>query len=64
MSVAGQKAYQPYILSDETSQSLVVVVPERGGIITDWRIQDQKIFYMDKERFADPTLSVRGGIPL
>ncbi|MGD1807818.1 aldose epimerase [Dapis sp. BLCC M126] len=55
---------QPYILSDETTQSMVVVVPERGGIVTDWRTQDQKIFYMDKERFADPTLSVRGGIPL
>lgn len=63
-AIAGQKPHQPYILSDETSQSLVVVVPERGGIITDWRIQDQKIFYLDKERFADPTLSVRGGIPL
>ncbi|GGA42362.1 aldose epimerase [Okeania sp. KiyG1] len=60
----GQNQNQPYILSDETTQSLVVVVPERGGIITDWRTQDQKIFYMDKERFADPTLSVRGGIPL
>ena len=55
---------QPYILSDEPTQSLVVVVPERGGIVTDWRTQDQKIFYMDQERFADPTLSVRGGIPL
>ncbi|MGB3508269.1 MAG: aldose epimerase [Microcoleaceae cyanobacterium] len=63
-AIAGQKPYQPYILSDETSQSLVVIVPDRGGIITDWRIQDQKIFHMDKERFADPTLSVRGGIPL
>ncbi len=60
----GQSQYKSYILSDEPTQSLVVVVPERGGIITDWRIQDQKIFYMDKERFADPTLSVRGGIPL
>ncbi len=55
---------QPYILSDETTQSMVVVVPKRGGIVTDWRTQDQKIFYMDKERFADPSLSVRGGIPL
>ena len=55
---------QPYILSDEPTQSLVVVVPGRGGIVTDWRTQDQKIFYMDKERLADPNLSVRGGIPL
>ncbi|MEB3341083.1 aldose epimerase [Okeania sp.] len=62
MSNPGQ--YQTYTLSDESTQSEVLVVPERGGVVTDWRIQDQKVFYMDEERFADPTLSVRGGIPL
>jgi galactose mutarotase-like enzyme len=33
-----QQQYQTYILSDETFSSEVSVVPERGGIITDWRI--------------------------
>ena len=57
-----QQQYKTYVLSDGNAQ--VAVVPERGGIITRWQIQGQEIFYMDTERFKDPTLSVRGGIPL
>ncbi|NJR61733.1 MAG: aldose epimerase [Cyanobacteria bacterium CRU_2_1] len=56
--------YKTYLLSDETTQAQVAVVPERGGIITSWQIQGQELFYLDTERFKDPTLSVRGGIPL
>ena len=59
-----QQQYQTYILSDETMSAEVSVVPERGGIITDWRIGEHQIFYLDTERFTDPSLSVRGGIPL
>ncbi len=59
-----QQQYKTYILSDESTRSQVTVVPERGGIITSWQIEEQDIFYMDTERFANPTLSVRGGIPL
>ena len=61
---AEQLQYQSYILSDETSSSSVVVVPHKGGILTNWRCLDQEIFYLDTERFKDPQLSVRGGIPL
>lgn len=57
-----QQQYKTYVLSDGNAQ--VAVVPERGGIVTSWQIQGQEIFYMDTERFKDPTLSVRGGIPL
>jgi galactose mutarotase-like enzyme len=35
-----------------------------GGIITKWRVQGQEILYLDAERFANPELSVRGGIPI
>jgi galactose mutarotase-like enzyme len=59
-----QQQYKTYILSDERTKSKVAVVPERGGIITTWQIGEQDILYMDTERFADPALSVRGGIPL
>lgn len=58
------RQYKTYVLSDEASQSQVSVVPERGGIIVGWQVQGQEIFYLDAERFKDPTLSVRGGIPL
>jgi galactose mutarotase-like enzyme len=54
--------YKTYWLSDDTSQ--VSVVPERGGIVTRWQIQGQDIFYLESERFKDPALSVRGGIPI
>lgn len=56
--------YKTYILSDETAGSQVEVVPERGGIVTLWRIQGQEILYLDAERYTHPELSVRGGIPI
>ncbi|BBD62510.1 aldose 1-epimerase [Nostoc sp. HK-01] len=59
-----QQQYKTYILSDETSGTQIEVVPERGGIITGWRVQGQEIFYLDKERFTHPDLSVRGGNPI
>jgi galactose mutarotase-like enzyme len=63
ITVAEQQ-YKTYILSDESAGSQIEVVPERGGIITRWRIQDQEIFYLDAERFTHPELSVRGGNPI
>ncbi|MBD2162827.1 aldose epimerase [Calothrix membranacea FACHB-236] len=59
-----QQQYKTYILSDESAGSQLEVVPERGGIITRWRIQGKEILYLDGERFANPDLSVRGGIPI
>lgn len=56
--------YQTYILSDQTAQSRLEIVPERGGMVTNWRIQGQDILYLDAERFANPQQSVRGGIPI
>ena len=40
------------------------VVPERGGLITGWRCGGEELLYFDAERFADPTKSVRGGVPV
>jgi galactose mutarotase-like enzyme len=44
------------------------IVPDRGGLVTGWRCQgpwgEQEILYFDAERFADPSKSVRGGIPV
>lgn len=59
-----QQQYKTYILSDQTTGSLLEVVPERGGIITRWASGGQDILYLDAERFANPSLSVRGGIPI
>lgn len=43
---------------------LLRLVPERGGLVTGWCCQGQEVLYFDQERFRDPTLSVRGGIPV
>src|SRR3712207_846071 len=59
-----QKQYETYVLTNEQALSRLEVVPERGGIITNWRLQDRDILYLDTDRFADPSLSVRGGIPI
>lgn len=59
-----EQQYKTYVLSDEAAQSQLEVVPERGGIVTSWRVQGQEIFYLDAERFTHPDLTVRGGIPI
>lgn len=59
-----QKQYETYVLSDDSTQARVEVLPERGGIVTRWSINGQEILYLDEARLTDPTLSVRGGIPV
>jgi galactose mutarotase-like enzyme len=59
-----QKQYKTYILSDDSTDSQIEVVPERGGIVTSWRINGQEVFYLDSDRFTHPELSVRGGNPV
>lgn len=59
-----ENQYPTYILSDREAESRLEVIPERGGLITQWQIQDVPILYFDAERFQDPSLSVRGGIPI
>lgn len=59
-----QRQYLTYILTDETAKTQIEVVPERGGIITRWRKAGQELLYLDEERYADPTKTVRGGVPI
>ena len=59
-----QSQYKTYILTDPIAQTRLEVVPERGGIITRWQVRGQELLYLDGDRFADPSLSVRGGIPI
>ena len=40
------------------------VVPERGGLVVGWRCSGEERLYFDAERFADPSKTVRGGIPV
>ena len=56
--------YKTYVLHDRTTDFRARVVPERGGIVTQLQMGDRDLLYLDRDRFADPTLSVRGGIPI
>ncbi|HSM81258.1 MAG TPA: aldose epimerase, partial [Nodosilinea sp.] len=53
-----------YVLSDTDAAARLEIVPERGGLVTRWQVEGQDIFYFDSDRFANPELSVRGGIPI
>jgi galactose mutarotase-like enzyme len=55
-----EQQYKTYVLTDAQTNSQLEVVPERGGIITKWRVNGEEIFYLDAERFTNPELSVRG----
>ncbi|MFZ9739173.1 MAG: aldose epimerase [Prochlorotrichaceae cyanobacterium] len=59
-----QQQYKTYLLEDETSGSRVAVIPERGGIALTWALGDLDVFYLDRDRFKDPALSIRGGVPI
>ncbi|MBI4782361.1 MAG: aldose epimerase [Oscillatoriophycideae cyanobacterium NC_groundwater_1537_Pr4_S-0.65um_50_18] len=59
-----QDLYKTYILTDESALARLEVVPERGGIVTRWQVQDKELMYLDTERFTHPELSVRGGVPI
>ncbi|MFM7425947.1 MAG: aldose epimerase [Elainella sp.] len=59
-----QRQYQTYVLTDAASSAALEVVPERGGIITSWKLGGQELLYLDVERFSHPELTVRGGIPI
>ncbi|MCA2938652.1 MAG: aldose epimerase [Microcystis aeruginosa Ma_QC_Ch_20071001_S25] len=59
-----QNQYLTYCLKDEDADAYLEVVPARGGIITRWQICGEDILYLDRERFKEPNLSVRGGVPI
>lgn len=59
-----QEQYKTYTLTDTESDSWLEVVPERGGIVTKWGVNGRELLYLDEERFKNPELSVRGGIPI
>ena len=54
----------PDASNDAARADRLRIVPERGGLVTGWRCGGEEILYFDAERFADPTKSVRGGIPV
>ena len=67
MSVSFAKKETPYPhweYSNTEYDSLIRIVPERGGLITEWLSEGKELLYFDLERFLDKDKSVRGGIPI
>ncbi len=67
MAVSFDKKTNPYPhweYSNPEFDSLIRIVPERGGLITEWRSAGKELLYFDLERFLDKDKSVRGGIPI
>jgi galactose mutarotase-like enzyme len=51
-------------LADERSDSCVTVAPERGALVTSFRVAGRELLYLDETTLADATKNVRGGIPV
>jgi len=48
----------------EDNNNYINFCPSRGGIITNWVLNDNQILYFDQKRFLDKSKSIRGGIPI
>ena len=65
MTLTQQTApYSHWEFLHPTSGDLLRVIPERGGLVSAWRCGDRDVLYFDEERYADPSKSIRGGIPV
>ncbi|PPA69216.1 aldose epimerase [Jeotgalibacillus proteolyticus] len=56
--------YSLYELTNARADSWLKVAPERGGIITSFGVEDEEIFFLNKETFYDSDVNVRGGNPI
>ncbi|WP_028612749.1 aldose epimerase [Paenibacillus harenae] len=56
--------YAMYELTEQSTNSRVLVCPERGGIVTSCRLHGLELFYLDKATFEHPTANIRGGNPI
>ena len=55
---------QTVVLTSPGGASECHVVPERGGLVTRFRVGDDEVLFLDEASLADRTKNVRGGIPV
>ena len=48
----------------ENNNNYINFCPSRGGLITNWVLNNHQILYFDQKRFLDKSKSIRGGIPI
>jgi len=51
-------------LTDAQAGSSFAIEPERGGIVTSFRVGGRDVLFMDESTLRDPTKNVRGGVPV
>lgn len=51
-------------IDDPVSGSAVTIAPERGALVTSFRVGDRELLYLDAATLVDSTKNVRGGIPV
>jgi len=51
-------------LRDTGAGSLAVLAPDRGGMLTRFKVGDVDVLYLDEVSFANAPNSVRGGVPV
>jgi len=51
-------------LLDRETDAEVLIAPLRGGMVTEFRIGDDQLLYLDRATLRDHAQNVRGGIPI
>lgn len=51
-------------LRDTEGGSIAVLAPDRGGMLTRFRVGETEVLHLDEVSFANPPASVRGGAPV
>lgn len=52
------------LITLEDADSRVQLAPERGALVTSFRVGTRELLYLDRASFDDPAKNVRGGIPV
>jgi galactose mutarotase-like enzyme len=53
-----------HLIDDGSAASRVELIPERGALVTSFRVGDHEVLYLDPATLVDRTKNVRGGIPV
>lgn len=64
LATGAEGAFDLIEIADAKAQSLAVIAPGRGGMVTRFRVGGREIFYLDEATFRDPSANVRGGNPV
>jgi len=59
-----QGGFRSLVLATASGSTECELVPERGALLTRWRVGTDEVFYLDEATLADASKNVRGGNPV